>query len=153
MDGRRRCGLRGREHADSRRHRHPWRWRWRQGVLHLRREVLRADAAPRHRQARAGRRVRDEAGALPDAYEGFIRDNGFSSVANVFLVPTHEAEARLMGGVRFPGVFGKPEPPLSDGVEMWALPADYVFDCYLAGRLADEELIQRMCEGSLDGAH
>lgn len=87
------------------------------------------------------------------AYEGFIRDNGFSSVANVFLVPTHEAEARLMGRVRFPGVFGKPEPPLSDGVEMWALPADYVFDCYLAGRLADEELIQRMCEGSLDGAH
>lgn len=87
------------------------------------------------------------------AYEGFIRDNGFSSVANVFLVPTRGAEARRMGGVRFPGVFGAAEPPLSDGVEMWALPADYVFDCYLAGRLADEELIQRMCEGSLDGAH
>ena len=87
------------------------------------------------------------------AYGGFIRDNGFSSVANVFLVPTHEVEARLMGRVRFPGVFGKPEPPLTDGVEMWALPADYMFDCYLAGRLADEGLIQRMCEGSLDGAH
>ena len=87
------------------------------------------------------------------AYGGFIRDNGFSSVANVFLVPTHEAEARLMGRVRFPGVFGKPEPPLTDGVEMWALPADYVFDCYLAGRLVDGELIQKMCEGSLDGAH
>lgn len=87
------------------------------------------------------------------AYGDFIRDNGFSSVANVFLVPTHEAEARLMGRVRFPGVFGKPEPPLTDGVEMWALPADYVFDCYLAGRLADGKLIQRMCEGSLDGAH
>lgn len=79
------------------------------------------------------------------AYEGFIRDNGFSSVANVFLVPTHEAEARRMGRVRFPGVFGKPESPLTDGVEMWALPARDVFGCYLRGELADEGLIRRVC--------
>lgn len=79
------------------------------------------------------------------AYEGFIRDNGFSSVANVFLVPTRGAEARRMGGVRFPGVFGAAEPPLTDGVEMWALPARDVFDCYLNNRLANEGLIRKVC--------
>ncbi|MGO5249754.1 LlaJI family restriction endonuclease [Atopobiaceae bacterium LCP21S3_F11] len=91
------------------------------------------------------------------AYEGFIRDNGFSAVANVFLVPTRRDEALRMGGVRFPGVFGAVEPPLTDGVEMWALPAAYVFGCYLDDRLADEGLIRKVCgiekRGTQKGEH
>lgn len=49
------------------------------------------------------------------AYGDFIRDNGFSSVANVFLVPTHEAEARLMGRVRSQASSGSLSRPSRTG--------------------------------------
>ena len=75
------------------------------------------------------------------AYRGFVLDCGFSRVANVFLVPCHGGEARRMGRVAFPGVFDSLGGPFADGVEMWELPAEAVFECYLRGEIVDEILL------------
>ena len=78
------------------------------------------------------------------AYRGFVLDCGFSRVANVFLVPCHGGEARRMGRVVFPGVFDSLGGPFTDGVEMWELPAEAVFECYLRGELIDGDVLRRV---------
>lgn len=76
------------------------------------------------------------------AYRRFVLDCGFSRVANVFLVPRHGGEARRTGRVAFPGVFDSLGGPFTDGVEMWELPAEDVFECYLRGELFDEGVLR-----------
>lgn len=76
------------------------------------------------------------------AYRGFVLDNGFSRVANVFLVPRHGGEVRRAGRVRFSGVFDSLGEPFTVGVEMWELPAETVFECYLRGELIDEGVLR-----------
>ena len=67
------------------------------------------------------------------AYKDFVLDNGCSKVINTFLVPCHDGEPHCMGWVEFPGVFDSLGEPFADGVEMWELPAETVFECYLRG--------------------
>lgn len=83
------------------------------------------------------------------AYRDFIRENEFKAVANVFLVPTEDGSPKHLGGVEFSGVFDSLGAPFADGVEMWALPARYLFDCYLRDEQADYQLMSlvfRSCQ-------
>ncbi|CAK7018011.1 MAG: Type-2 restriction enzyme BsuMI component YdjA [Paraeggerthella hongkongensis] len=68
------------------------------------------------------------------AYEDFVVDNGFSKVINAFLVPCECNKATLIGRVDFPGVLAPMQAPFANHVDMWALPADDVWRCYLEGR-------------------
>jgi hypothetical protein len=68
------------------------------------------------------------------AYKDFVLDHGFTSVVNAFLVPTCDDEPFEIGRVSFPEVMGVVEPPFSNYIEMWALPASSVLAAYLDGR-------------------
>lgn len=71
------------------------------------------------------------------AYRDFVDENGFGAVTNAFIVPTEDAESRLLARVSFPGVMAALThelPQFSDHIDMWAVPAGKVFDCYLEGR-------------------
>ena len=52
---------------------------------------------------------------------------------------THLDVYKRQGRVRFPGVIAPEEPPLSNMVELYALPAQMVFDAYLAGNALDND--------------
>lgn len=67
------------------------------------------------------------------AYKDFVRDHSFTSVVNAFLVPTSSDEPFEIGRVSFPEVMGTVEPPFSNYVDMWAIPAGEVFRAYLEG--------------------
>lgn len=71
------------------------------------------------------------------AYKDFVLDHGFDRVVNAFLVPTAGDELRELARVSFPKVMGEVEPPLSNYVHMWALPASAVFEAYLRGERID----------------
>ena len=49
-----------------------------------------------------------------------------------------------MGWVEFPGVFDSLGEPFTDGVEMWELPVETVFDSYLRGEITDKSLLALM---------
>ncbi len=66
------------------------------------------------------------------AYRGFVLCHGFSRVVNAFLAPSAGGQIEHTGRVRFPGVMAIEEPPFSNVVELYALPARMVFDAYLA---------------------
>lgn len=77
------------------------------------------------------------------AYRGFVKAHGFTRVVNAFLAPSAGGSIRHTGRVRFPGVIAPEEPPFSNVVELYALPADMVFDAYLAGvPLENAELLE-----------
>lgn len=74
------------------------------------------------------------------AYRKFILDQGFSSVKNLFLMPSAGAKPQLFASVSFPGVFQKLDSPFSNYIDVWEIPADMVFKAYLENRtLAEEE--------------
>lgn len=71
------------------------------------------------------------------AYRSFMVENGFNVVSNAFIVPTEDDGPRLLGYVSFSGVMAALTDEISqfsDHIDMWALPASEVFDCYLEGR-------------------
>lgn len=71
------------------------------------------------------------------AYRNFVVQNGFDAIVNTFLVPTEGAKPRLLARVSFPDVMASLTGEISqftDHIDMWAIPADEVFDCYLEGR-------------------
>lgn len=74
-----------------------------------------------------------------------MRDNGIDAVANVFLVPTDESQPTHLGRVEFPGVFDPLGKPFVDGIEMWALPACDMYDCYLNGTAVDDGYVRCIC--------
>lgn len=81
------------------------------------------------------------------AYQRFVEDHGFEAVVNAFLVPTEDNEPKFLASVTFPGVMNGAvgvSPRFSDHIDMWALPAHEVFDCYLTGREMDESVLKRM---------
>ena len=78
------------------------------------------------------------------AYRGFILDNGIERVANVFLVPGRSDGIEMLGWVEFAEVLGIEEPPLVNGITMYAVPADEVWDCYLRNRRLRDESLSRM---------
>lgn len=65
------------------------------------------------------------------AYKSFIETHEFDSVVNAFLVPNESQALVKLARVSFPEVMGKANPPLGDFVDMWALPANRVFEAYL----------------------
>ncbi len=71
------------------------------------------------------------------AYKGFVADHGFDCVVNAFLVPTADDELRELARVSFPKVMGEVEPPFSNYIHMWALPASEVFEAFLRGERID----------------
>lgn len=79
------------------------------------------------------------------AYRDFVRDNGIGAVANIFLVPTDGNQPAHLGRVEFPGVFDSLDKPFVDGIEMWALPARDMYDCYLNGTAVDGDYVRRIC--------
>ena len=80
------------------------------------------------------------------AYRPFVEAHEFDAVVNVFLVPTCGTEPRKMARVSFPRVMGEVEPPFSNYIVMWALPAHEVFDAYLRGAKIDVETVRAICE-------
>lgn len=71
------------------------------------------------------------------AYRDFVLAHGFSRVVNAFLVPSCGDAVEHLGRVRFPGVIAAEEAPFSNEVELYALPAEAVFDAYVGGRELD----------------
>ena len=71
------------------------------------------------------------------AYRDFVLAHGFSRVVNAFLVPSCGDAVEHLGRARFPGVIAAEEPPFSNEVELYALPAEAVFDAYVGGRELD----------------
>lgn len=71
------------------------------------------------------------------AYRDFVLAHGFSRVVNAFLVPSCGDAVEHLGRVRFPGVIAAADPPFSNEVELYALPAEAVFDAYVGGRELD----------------
>ena len=71
------------------------------------------------------------------AYRPFVVAHGYPRVVNAFLAPSACGDIANMGRVRFPGVIAPEEPPFSNAVELYALPAERVFDAYLAGTTLD----------------
>ena len=76
-------------------------------------------------------------GTYQAAYRDFVLAHGFSRVVNAFLVPSCGDAVEHLGRVRFPGVIAAEEPPFSNEVELYALPAEAVFDAYVGGRELD----------------
>ena len=73
------------------------------------------------------------------AYRDFVLAHGFSRVVNAFLVPSCGDVVEHLGRVRFPGVIAAEEPPFTNEVELYALPAGAVFDSYMGGSELDAE--------------
>ncbi len=71
------------------------------------------------------------------AYRDFVFVHGYGRVVNVFLAPSASDSIEHTGRVRFPGVMATEEKPFSNVVELYALPAEMVFDAYLAGVALD----------------
>lgn len=71
------------------------------------------------------------------AYKEFVADHGFDRVVNAFLVPSADDSLTKMARVSFEKVMGKVEAPFSNHVDMWALPANRVFEAYLDGERID----------------
>lgn len=78
------------------------------------------------------------------AYKDFIKANGFSRVINAFLVPFDSQGFELMGHVEFPDVFEPEEEPFVNGVDMWKLPAERIWQCYLNGEALSDDLLDRL---------
>lgn len=73
------------------------------------------------------------------AYRDFVLAHGFSRVVNAFLVPSCGGAVEHLGRVRFPGVVAAEEPPFSNEVELYALPAEAVFDAFIDAHELDAE--------------
>lgn len=71
------------------------------------------------------------------AYRKFVLVHKFGRVVNAFLAPSAGDVIEHTGRVRFPGVIAEEDTPFSNVVELYALPADTVFDAYLAGATLD----------------
>lgn len=80
------------------------------------------------------------------AYKDFVLDHGFDYVVNAFLVPTAGDELRELARVSFSKVMGEVEPPFSNYVRMWALPAGEVFEAHLRGERIDTEAMRAIWE-------
>lgn len=80
------------------------------------------------------------------AYKDFVLDHGFDYVVNAFLVPSAENELKELARVSFPKVMGEVEPPFSNYIHMWALPASSVFETYLRGERIDAESMGKIWE-------
>lgn len=80
------------------------------------------------------------------AYKDFVLDHGFDYVVNAFLVPSAENELKELARVSFPKVMGEVEPPFSNYIHMWALPASSVFEAYLRGERIDAESMWKIWE-------
>lgn len=81
------------------------------------------------------------------AYQRFVEEHGFDGVMNIFLVPSEESVPRLLGSVSFPGVMSAAtgaSKKFSDHIDMWALPAREVFDCYLRGQALDPAVYESL---------
>lgn len=77
------------------------------------------------------------------AYRGFIIDNGFTSVRNVFLIPTDGSEFVKKGDVSFEVVADEGEP-FTRFIDVLLAPANLMLECYFSQRsLTIEELPQR----------
>lgn len=73
------------------------------------------------------------------SYRKFIQDQGFSSVKNLFLIPSADFEPQLFASVSLPGVFQKLDSPFSNYIDVWEIPANMVFKAYLENRTLGEE--------------
>ena len=80
------------------------------------------------------------------AYKDFVLDHGFDYVVNAFLVPTADNKLQELARVSFLGVMGEVEPPFSNYIRMWALPASEVLDAYLRGKKIDDGLMRAIWE-------
>ena len=83
------------------------------------------------------------------AYRPFVEDHSFDAVVNAFLVPTCDDEPRKLARVSFPKVMGEVEPPFSNYIVMWALPAREVFDAFLRGERIDDGLLRTVWESEV----
>ena len=74
-------------------------------------------------------------------------EHDFDGVVNTFLVPSEEDNPALVASVSFPGVMSAAtgaSEKFSDHIDMWALPAHEVFDCYLRGRELDSAIYESL---------
>lgn len=76
------------------------------------------------------------------SYKEFVTAHGFNGVVNAFLVPLSGIEEPVrMGYVKFPYVIAREDPPFSNEIEMWGLPAEKVFAAYLCGSALSTDCI------------
>lgn len=71
------------------------------------------------------------------AFRLFVSLHGYTRVVNAFLVPSAKQDIEHIGRVRFPDVIPLEVEPLSNVIEMYALPAQMVFEAYLTNTMLD----------------
>lgn len=74
------------------------------------------------------------------AYKGFIKRHDFDTVVNAFLVPSEKKNPELLASTTYPGVMKEATSAckkFSSHINMWAIPASEIFECYLTGRSFD----------------
>lgn len=76
------------------------------------------------------------------AYRDFIIAHDFTAVNNTFLVPGDVESPRKMARVSFPGVLQREEPPFTNHVEMWMLPANDIYEACIRGNKLDMRYLQ-----------
>lgn len=84
------------------------------------------------------------------AYNPFVLAQGFDSVVNVFLVPADNDTSNLMGRVAFPGAFPHGDKPFTNRIDMWSIPTQEIFNCYLEDRLAIIDIRKMLWSMSLE---
>lgn len=80
------------------------------------------------------------------AYRDLVEGCDFEHVVNAFLVPCEEGRLRLMGKVEFLDVFKRMPEPFANDVKMWLVPAEEIWDCYLANRRLSETELSKVYE-------
>ncbi len=85
------------------------------------------------------------------AYHDFVDAHSFDAVVNAFLVPTEDERPRLLASVAFPEIMAAITgelPQFSDHIDMWALPAYEIFDCYLGGHTTSMSVVEALLDES-----
>lgn len=86
-----------------------------------------------------------------NAYRSFVLDHGFSRVVNAFLVPSCDDDLHPIARVSFTEVMGHAEPPFSNFIDMWSLPASEVFGAYLEGTELQDSSWKQIWDAASDG--
>lgn len=87
------------------------------------------------------------------AYKEFVEAHDFDEVINAFIVPTEDDQLKPLSRATFPGVMSGAtgaSSKFSDHIDMWALPAHEVFECYLKGRRLDRDWYEPMLRGAYE---
>ena len=60
------------------------------------------------------------------AFRALVENDGVDNMVNAFLLPSPSAQVEILGTVKFPVVTEVLEPPATNEISVWSLPAEKV---------------------------